>query len=1044
MNFEYFAASATNDRRTAYQERRGDLMNRRILRTALFLALSVAAIGPVLGQATKGVIQGLLRDKDHKPLAGAAVSITGSALQGQRFYLTESSGIFYFPELPQGVYELRAEMPGYKSEVRPGIQMGIGRTVDLLVELEASTLEEDTINAASSPAVDVSASKFSIDYGRTLLTALPLQRDFGDILRLFPGSIGEGLVFDRSASILGGTVRGQRILMDGTYMGDTDSSLPMVNINVDAIEEIEFIGAGMPAEIGQADGSLINIVTRTGGNAFEGGVTAYYTDGRLAKDMFSADTLKGLSIVPPEKYTGYRDFALNLAGMFWENRAWVYITGRLQSWEMSNPYSPESRMTQLGIFDSPHFDWSRREWISFFHVTVEPIKQVRYMGTVQLGHLFEPYDGASIAPNASSDYVPVRDGESSFSTSHQIDYIFNQDSSIQVRGIYSHRGIPLLSRTAGLYTYFDYARQVYWGASAYDESDSRTLFGGTASLTTFADRLLGASHEFKAGIEYEQGESHIDWYRENPYYSLWYDYAAGNPYIVDPLNAVGRLALTPAPSTSGVWDIQDNFRRVSAFFRDNLKTGRLALNLGLRFDYSFLFEPSETNTAQAYSYGPENLAPGLAVGDLLTALNDRINATGAYTPFDGYATAYKTMASFFTVSPRVGGVFDLFGDGKTALKASFSRYFESVWTAKYNAGQLYAPQTVEWNWYDLNKNGLMDLPGTDEYTLVSSVTQTPNANYYEYTDAAGVLHSLKAPYTDEITAGLEHELFKNFNLGLRFIARTSRNIVEDIDSVNGYDPTARDEKGLIWLPLTVTDPVNGQPITVYGLRADRPTPVLRGTNPSEAERKYWAFVLTFDKRMADQWQLSGSVTYSSFRGNVGAGTFETLGRTAMFNDPNSLTNSYGPLSFDRPLQVQLMAGWSLPLGFVLSAHYQYMSGAPYDRTLRVYFPANYMGYGTYSPYYDVIAQKAVGRYPAYSNLDLRLETTIPVGRRNKIGICLDVFNALGDSAIYYNLNPAGTLRADLPTMTYTNGPTYNQVQSVYGVRTIRFGLKYIF
>ena len=1020
-------------------------MNRRIMRTALFLALSIAAIGPLPGQATKGTIQGLLRDKDHKPLAGAVVSIAGSSLQGQRVYLTPASGVFYFPELPQGVYELRAEMPGHKTEVRPGIRIGVGQTIELLVGLETSALEEDTVNAVPSPTVNVHASKFSIDYGRKLLTALPLQRDFGDILRLFPGSIGEGLVFDRAASILGGTVRGQRVLLDGVYVGDTDSSLPMLNINVDAIEEIEFIGAGLPAEIGQADGSLINIVTRTGGNAFEGGITAYYTDGRLAQDMFSAAALKGLSIVPAEKYSGYRDFSLDLGGMLWENRAWAYLSGRIQSWEKSNPYAPESRMAQMDIFDSPHFDWSRREWMTFFHLTVEPIKQVRYMATVQIGHLFEPYDGASIAPNASSDYVPVRDGESSFSTAHQIDYILSQDASLQVRGTYSHRGIPLLSRTSGLYTYFDYLHQVYWGASAYDENDSRTLFGGTASVTAFSDRLLGGAHEFKAGVEYEQGESHIDWYRLNPYYSLWYDYAAGNPYIVDPLNSVGRLALTPAPGASGIWDVQDNFRRFSAFVRDDLKTGRLAFNLGLRLDYSFVFEPEEARTALAYNYGPENLASGLAVGDLLTALEDRIHTTtGKYTPFDSYSTTYKKMANFLTLSPRLGGVLDLFGDGRTTLKASYSRYFESVWTAKYNAGQLYAPQTVQWDWYDLNKNKMMDLPGTDEYVLVSSVTQNPNSNYYEYTDAAGVLHSLKAPYTDEITAGMERELFRDFNLGVRFVYRKTKNIVEDIDAANGYDPTARDEKGLIWLPLNVNDPVTGQPITVYGLRADRPAPDLRGTNPAEAERKYWAFVLTFDKRLADKWQLRGSVTYSSFQGNVGAGTFGTLGRTAMFNDPNSLTNAYGPLSFDRPLQIQLMAGWSLPLGFVLSAHYQYLSGAPYSRTLRVYFPADYMGFGTRSPYYDVVAENGVGRYPAMSNLDLRLEATIPVGRRNKIGLCLDVFNALGDNAIYYNLDPAGTLRADLPAMTYTTGPTYNQINSVYGVRTIRLGVKYIF
>jgi hypothetical protein len=461
-------------------------------------------------------------------------------------------------------------------------------------------------------------------------------------------------------------------------------------------------------------------------------------------------------------------------------------------------------------------------------------------------------------------------------------------------------------------------------------------------------------------------------------------------------------------------------------------------------DYSFVFEPEMTRSFLSFDYGPENLAAGITGTELITALKAGINDLNEYSPFDSFSTAYKKMGNFLTLSPRVGAVLDLTGDGRTALKASFARYYEPVWTAKYDAGQLFAPQTIQWDWYDLNGDRLMDLPDTDKYVLVSAVNQSATRNYYEYTDAAGVLQTLKAPSTDEWTAGLERELFRDFTLGLRFVHRTSRNLVEDFDSVNGFDASARDEKGLIWLPLAVKDPVNGQALTVYGLRADRPTPVLRGTNPAGAERKYWAFVLTFDKRMADKWQLAGSVTYSSFQGNVGAGLFESLGRTAMYNDPNSLTNAYGPVSFDRPLQVKLMAAWSLPLGFVLSAHYQYMSGAPYDRTLRVYFPANYQGFGTYTPYYDVVAEKAVGRYPAYSNLDVRLETTIPVGRRNKVALSLDVFNALGDNTIYYNLDPAGTLRADQPSLAYTTGPAYNQITSLLGVHTIRLGIRYIF
>jgi hypothetical protein len=1020
-------------------------MNRRNLRAALFLILAGWLIGQASAQATKGSIQGLLRDKAQKPLSGAAISVSGPTLQGMRTYLTHAAGVFYFPELPPGTYELRAELPGYKSQIRPGLMVGLGQTIDLSIVLEESALEEDVVVAAPSPAVDVHSPKFSRSYGRAFLTAIPLNRDFSDILRFLPGSVYEDLPFDRSASILGGTVRGQRLLMDGVAVGDPLTTYPITDLNTEIVEEIEFVGAGLPAEIGAADGSLINIITRTGGNAFQGDLNAYYTDGSMAKDMFSQSALNGRTLVAPERFTGYRDFSLNIGGKFWEDRAWVYLNGRIKSWEKTNLFLPESRMAQMDIFDSPHFDWSGREWMTSFRITVEPVTQVRYSGSFQIGHLFEPFNGSSFAADASAAYVPVRDGESIFSTTHQIDYLFNQDTSIQLRGSFVQRSVPLISRTTGLYTYFDYLHQVYWGSAPYNENDTSKIFGGTILLTSLADRFLGAAHEFKVGVEYEQGESHMDWYRENPYYSLWYDYAAGNPYIVDPLNAIGRLAITPAPASAGDWDIQNNYRRISGFLQDSLKGGRLAFNFGVRFDYSMEYEPEETRSALAYTYGPENLAADLGVKDLLTALVARIHNTQTYSPFDTHTTAYKKIGNFFTVSPRVGGVLDVFGDGTTALKMSYSRYFEPLWNAKYNASQLYAPQLIEWNWYDLNHNGLMDLPGTDEYVLMTSIPSSPEFNYYEYTDAAGVLHSLKAPYSDEFTVGLERELFKNFNLGFRYINRVSKNIVEDIDTVNGYDPTARDDKGLIWLPLTVTDPVSGQALTVYGLRADRPAPVLRGTNPAEAQRKYWAFVLTFDKRMADNWQLSGSVTYSSYQGNVGADTYSTVGRTAMFNDPNSLTNAYGPLNFDRPWQVQLMAGWALPWNFILSAHYQYLSGAPYARWLRVYFPADYMGYGTRSPYYDVLAEGyGAGRHPAYSSLDMRLEKSIAVGQSNRLAVYLDVFNALGSSAVYTDQTSIGVLRADLSTMTYTNGPTYNQVISVYGVRSFRVGVRYTF
>jgi hypothetical protein len=124
--------------------------------------------------------------------------------------------------------------------------------------------------------------------------------------------------------------------------------------------------------------------------------------------------------------------------------------------------------------------------------------------------------------------------------------------------------------------------------------------------------------------------------------------------------------------------------------------------------------------------GPEFLNPDLidpAIGNLsptilLHALNDQyhndpdiqFNQTSA---LDALTVPWKKIVEFTTLSPRIGLVYDLFGDGKTALKASFSRYYEPIWSAKYNAANLASGSAMRWTWYDRNGNNFMDLPRPD-------------------------------------------------------------------------------------------------------------------------------------------------------------------------------------------------------------------------------------------------------------------------------------------------------------------------------------------
>ncbi len=1026
-------------------------MNRRsISAAALGLAIIILA-APGFAQTTTGTISGRVLAKDRTPLARASVSAQGPSLQGMSSTLTSASGGFLLAPLPSGVYELRAEVPGYRAELRKGLVVRTGEATTVIIELEPSSAEDEIVTSPPSPMVDVRSSEERTRFAASLLAALPVMPDLDPLQNAVPGAVSEGRPFDRASAIAGSTVRSQLYLLDGGPLSDAITGYPMTNLDTHLFEEVDVVTSGIRADRGPTDGAVISVVTKRGGNSASGSLSMSFINPSLSTNLFPADEAKGLALSPTDRYANWNDYALSLSGPIWEDRAWYAIGGRRLNWKKSNPYAPEARMTGLGFETGEHFDLKRGEWTGFAKLTLAPIDKVRYSGMFHWNNAYEPVDSGSVAPDIAFSATAYRDYENTYATTHHIDYTVDGNTAVEVHGTYVERDTPLLSRDIKKYTYYDNARRIMWGAAPYSlEAASIRMSAGT-SLTLFLGGFLGADHEIRFGADYEQGEAHRDWYRDNPYWSFWNDRAKGDPYYVDPLNAIGLLRITPSVGASGIWDVVDGMRRVSAYVQDNLTFGRLSFDLGLRFDYSVGYRPPMNRSFLSYSYNPENMATGIAVDALLTALKAQFRAQDLLSPFDYLSTEYLKSMEYFALAPRLGAAWDILGDGRSVFRLSYARYNQPMSIIMSWAGQVSAPSVVDWNWYDLNLNGLMDLPDTDRYVLVNYLSQDYQSSFFEYVDAAGTKHKAASPYTHELSAGIERELFGDFKVGLSFAYRDTKNLIETIDTVNGYDVNARDSVGLIWLPYSVTDPgrdnllgtADDRALTVYGLRADRPASVWKAANVPEAQRKYWAATFSFEKRMASRWQAAGSVVLSSLKGNLGTDDASTTGLTSMFNDPNTLTNAYGPLSLDRPLQVRLMGSYLMPFGFTFSAYYQYLSGAPYNRTLsRVYFPENYMGYGTRTPYATVLSETNAGRGPELNLLNLRLEKRF--GQVHFLDFTVDVYNVLGSNGFLRDMDPSGVLRSDLAEPTYTVSPTYGQILSIYGVRTFRLGVRYSF
>jgi hypothetical protein len=676
------------------------------------------------------------------------------------------------------------------------------------------------------------------------------------------------------------------------------------------------------------------------------------------------------------------------------------------------------------------------------------------------------------------------DHEKVYTTSHHLNWVLDQNTFVELKGNYVNRHFPNLMRreTANNYRVYDRQEEIAWGRAGYSDDYYRKRYGASATITRFQDDFLGASHEMKAGVDWEdtfyQRDRCVGFEQgDNPYYTYWRDYAAGNKYYDSSSAQRGRLYLRPYSHLGGGMVGEDNTRRISAFLQDSITTGRLAINIGLRYDYSYAYEPEQYRPELLdYKVGPEFLHPTnpLFVADpnfLLKALNDQYHNDpdvdyNQLSPFDEYTFPYKKTVTFNTFSPRIGVVYDLFGDGKTAIKASFARYFEPIWSGKYNAPQLFG-KTIRWSWYDLNSNGYMDLPQPsatwavpvdpqylddgvvndpdgdgqpgDRYRLMSYTSMDPNLVYYQ---------GVKAPYMHEFILGVEQEVMRDFRIGASFIYKVNKNITEDIDPDNGYDKNDT----TTWIPYDVVDPGwdgewgtnDDQELTVYGLSDTAPPQHYIGTTPPETKREYIAGVLTFNKKMSNNWQFNGSVIYSAFKGNSEPTYGQTEGENAFLDNPNTLINAYGRVAYDHPLQIKLMGTVVLPLDFVFTAYFQHRSGSPWGRTLeRVYFPS---GAPTQSSYASSINAETMGtrRNPTRTLLDLRVEKSFSFGDYGKLSLYVDIFNLGARRTLNVDRNPNARLYYFRTPSEYNLDPTYGEVTSIGGVRSLRLGIRWSF
>ena len=1015
----------------------------------VFFALGILlAAGMLLAQAPaqSGKIYGTVTDEDGNPLPGVSVEATSPSLVGKATAVTDASGIYRLFALTPGTYRVSFTLQGFKPLIREGIVITIDQTVKLDVSLQMGALEEEVTVIGKSPLIDVKSTTKGMTLSKEMFQVLPRGRNFDSLVTAVPGVNYEP--WAGGLSVDGATVAENVYLVDGSNVMRVDTGRPQQSAAFEFVDEVKIIASGYGAEHGGALGGVVSVITRQGGNEYHGELIGYYSGSKLSGsyrdvlrlnpyDIMKAEyinyqtgknmvTETGQPLYPGKDKVHRYEGGFSLGGYILKDRLWFF-----------GSFLPVyNTQTRKGVFlAKPDFtkDYTRKDYAYNFAVklTAQPIGFMR-VGASFVNN-FTKFRGNLPSQAGTSSYTdPTLEKYGfdypNYSANGFADLTFGNNFMVNLRG-----GRFAYDTTNQQYR-SDSPRQYHTGdgiGKFVGPTDPRYRVRGwqnhgriyetkkylhyknyvNADFTYYLN--LGGEHAFKWGVEWvRQGEDVNS--TVNPDYPEVYFYW-NRPRIVGGVNygmgTYGHYEVRGSPETGpfGEWYNVHN-DRWAIYFQDSWTIAdRITLNLGIR---------AESEYVPPYSEDPS------------------------------IPSGFRPIEFDFNekLSPRIGFIYDVFGDASLKVFGSYGLYYDVIKT--YMAAHSYAG--FKWksayhaldtlDWEQIGVGGYF--PGE---TLLIYDWRHPS---FESTDP-----DLKPVSQREISFGAEKMLMENLSFTARFVQKHLRYIIEDVGViVPGV--------GEVYYE---TNPGFG-----YSLHVGHGTGKFDPKYPEtpKAKRDYYAVNLSLDKRLANNWLAGFSYTWSHLIGNTsGLGATDEYGRVspyvermfdnwAMAYDKN-LKKIDGPLPTDRPHFFKLYGAYTFPFRLTIGAVVNAMSGTPFTERWSIlstyWYPFNRHHYrdedgsikSKRTPFLwfaNVYAEYnlRLGKYTLNFNVNVDNIFDIKTARRIYDYRCLYDMDVSEEMVLSKNWD------LDTPGIGFIQHPMWNMKMDFYDPISARLGVKFIF
>jgi hypothetical protein len=961
------------------------------------------------GASTTGSINGKVSDSSNAVLPGVTVSVTSPSLMGVQTTVTDAGGNYRFPALPPGTYTVTFELPGFNTLKRENIQIAMGFTAAVNVELAVASLQETVTVTGDSPVIDTSSTRVQQNFKLEQLQEIPNSRDLWSLLAVTPG-VGMSRIDvggNRAGTQTGYTAYGyngqNRVLVEGINTTEGTAGAGFY-VDYGSFEEV-FLGTIAQGAEMPTPGVQSQMLGKSGGNKFQGEFYQdYETNGMIGENivnnvpaqfLYDPVTNPGGNIRPHSNETlKYRDSNINVGGPIAKDKMWWYFSYRYFTNSVGQP-------NFIGDIAGKPFDTSL--WNPSGKVTYQMSQNNKLIGYYQWGQKTQPNRLPQAALNYNALDGTLKQVSGSWIYKGEWNGTINQNTYAEARyGVFGYY-FPLLANSdTTAHEVFDNQKTLLLGADQKEQTD-RQRRQATGSVTYFKDGL-GGSHNFKVG-----GELLLE--------SGWYGYtqvASGN--IRETIGTSGAPSQVQmyAPTATAVGSLGDGpkgnllsvakVNTIDWFLTDQWSIGRATLNLGVRYDHYDVWTPDQTQLAWTFPSGVS------------------IPAASCATSPDFCETHYLKWNSFV---PRIGGTYDLFGTGKTVVKLNYGLYrFNPGVGVAASANPNQATKSLTYAWTD-TKVCPTCIPGDRTYQPGEEGNQTAQA-------LAGTIKvdpNIKQPYSSQATAYVEQQLTEGVGLRVGYVYY----------SVNNQTGTFQPGRpaSAYTVPFSVVDPGpdgksgtgDDQTLTAYGVPNSQtgnfPTSNVVMNSPDNGA--YKTFEVSLNKRQSHNYSLGFGLGY----------TWQHDYPYGYPNTPN------GPFDYDfRSFGAKANGTYTAKWGILLSAVYRYQAGANFARRVSVSAPASCAC--TFSAAAGSNGSIANGSLSAtavfatplnayaqdnISVVDLRVEKTVNLGSAAKLRLFLDGFNLTNQYAA--------------ETITTTAGANFQQPTAILAPRTGRIGFRFI-